>query len=356
MDIQAMTTQYPQGTTFCLKAGTHSMRAPVFPKSYDTYVGEYGAILDGTGWTTTDIGLGAAFSGKNRDIDYVTIQNLVIHNMPQVGIATDYGANSGWKIDHNEVSGARAGIAIGDQFRVTNNFIHHNRQYGFTGFRTTGSVIENNEFAYNAWDHPNHIGDSANSKLANVTNTTIRNNYIHDNLWSGIWFDGNGSSGNLVEGNTVTNNLGNGIFNEAAGSLIVRNNTVTNSSQRNIYISESHDMQVYGNTLSGGPSSSLQIGLFQDGNRVGESAMQNNSIHDNYITVPSGGMAIQLTCSNLTAAACSLYSTSHNVVFRNNHYTVPSLTSRWWYWNQAYRDWAGWRGQGQDTTGTIQQG
>jgi parallel beta-helix repeat protein len=356
MDIQAMTNQYAQGTTFCLKAGTHNMRAPVFPKSNDTYVGEFGAILDGTGWTTTDTSLGAAFSGAGRDIDNVTIRNLVIRNFPQRGIHACKDLCDGWTINHNELYGSVTGINHGNYSEISWNYIHDNSQYGIIGYQTTGSVIENNEFAYNAWDHPNHIGDSANSKWANVTNTTVRNNNIHDNRWSGIWFDGNGNSGNLVEGNTVTNNLGNGIFNEAAGSLIVRNNTITNSSQRNIYISESHDMEVYGNTLSGGPSSSLQIGLFQDGNRVGETVMQNDSIHDNYITVPSGGMAIQITCSNLTATACSLYSTSHNIVFRNNHYTVPSLTSRWWYWNQAYRDWAGWRGQGQDTTGTIQQG
>src|SRR6266511_3001985 len=92
-DIQAMTNLYPQGTTFCLKAGTHSMTAPVFPKSNDTYVGEYGAVLDGTGWTTTDTSLGAAFSAMGRDIDYVTIRNLVIRNMPQKGIATAYDAN-----------------------------------------------------------------------------------------------------------------------------------------------------------------------------------------------------------------------------------------------------------------------
>ena len=42
----------------------------------------HGAILDGSGWSTAD-DTQAAFRAHNEDIDYVTIRNLVIRNMPQ---------------------------------------------------------------------------------------------------------------------------------------------------------------------------------------------------------------------------------------------------------------------------------
>ena len=72
------------------RAGMHSLSSSITPKTGNTFVGEYGAILDGTGWTTTD-DTQAAFRAHNQDIDYVTIRNLVIRNMPQRGIHAYYG-------------------------------------------------------------------------------------------------------------------------------------------------------------------------------------------------------------------------------------------------------------------------
>ena len=79
-----------------------------------------------------------AFTGTARSISYVTIRNLVIRNMPQRGIATAYAANGHWTIDHNEISGSVVGIGFPDYSTVTNNFIHDNIQYGFTGYRDHG--------------------------------------------------------------------------------------------------------------------------------------------------------------------------------------------------------------------------
>ena len=40
---------YPGATTFCLRAGVHDLTSSITPKTGNTFVGEYGAILDGTG-------------------------------------------------------------------------------------------------------------------------------------------------------------------------------------------------------------------------------------------------------------------------------------------------------------------
>ena len=92
--IQLIVNANAAGTTFCLRAGVHQLTSSIRPKTGNTFVGEYGAVLDGTGWTTTD-GTQAAFrvyddpndpNDPTDPVDYVTIRNLVIRNMPQWGI------------------------------------------------------------------------------------------------------------------------------------------------------------------------------------------------------------------------------------------------------------------------------
>ena len=228
-----MTDLYAQGTTFCIKAGVHYVRAPIYPKTNNRYVGEYGAILDGSQWQPTNSSLGA-FTGMARSISYVTIRNLVIRDMPQAGIATAFGVNSHWTIDHNEISGSVVGVALlPDYSTVTNNFIHHNDKYGYTAYKTTGSVITNNEVSHN--DTCNcYPGDGGASKLVGTTNSSVIGNYIHDNGGNGIWFDTD-NTGVLIEGNTVSVNMRYGkavSMEQNTGTAIIRSNTITVGSGR----------------------------------------------------------------------------------------------------------------------------
>ena len=50
VSIQNVVDSYGGNTTFCLRAGTHSLRSSIRPRTGNTFVGEYGAILDGSGW------------------------------------------------------------------------------------------------------------------------------------------------------------------------------------------------------------------------------------------------------------------------------------------------------------------
>jgi hypothetical protein len=111
--IQSFVNAYPGATTFCLRAGVHSLISAITPKTGNIFVGEYGAILDGTGWTTTDTYQGA-FRAHNENIDDVTIRNLVIRNMPQKGSCVpDYSDR--WTIEYNDISGA----VYGSRRRIT---------------------------------------------------------------------------------------------------------------------------------------------------------------------------------------------------------------------------------------------
>jgi hypothetical protein len=75
--IQRVVNMSPGGTTFCLRTGVHRLTASVTPKTGNIFVGEYGAILDGTGWSTTDPDA-AAFKALSVNVDHVTIRNLTI--------------------------------------------------------------------------------------------------------------------------------------------------------------------------------------------------------------------------------------------------------------------------------------
>ena len=70
--IQAATTANPAGTTFTLNPGVYTLSSSIVPKSGNSYLGVSGAILDGTGWVTTDSTQGA-FRAHNVDINTVTI-------------------------------------------------------------------------------------------------------------------------------------------------------------------------------------------------------------------------------------------------------------------------------------------
>ena len=123
--IQAAVNLNPGNSTFCLRAGTHTLRAAITPKTGDTFVGEYGAILDGTGWSTTDPNQGA-FRAHNQDIDYVTIRNLVIRNMPQKGIHAFYWMSDYWTIEYTEIAFNKDGLQFPNHSVIRNNYIHHN--------------------------------------------------------------------------------------------------------------------------------------------------------------------------------------------------------------------------------------
>ena len=46
-DVQAAVDAHPEGSTFCLSAGTYRLAVPLVPKRGDAFVGQRGAVLSG---------------------------------------------------------------------------------------------------------------------------------------------------------------------------------------------------------------------------------------------------------------------------------------------------------------------
>ena len=173
--IQLLVNMYPGGTTFCLRTGVHRLTSSIKPKTGNTFVGEYGAILDGTGWTTSDPNA-AAFMALNVDVDSVTVRNLAIRHMPQHGITVWYQDSNNWTIENNEIDHNKFGLEFSANTTLRNNYIHHNvsrtpkssnpaeRGGGYICQHCDSSLIENNEIAYNGTEQK-IAGDSVGVRL-----------------------------------------------------------------------------------------------------------------------------------------------------------------------------------------------
>ena len=354
--IQTAVNNYPGSTTFCLRAGVHYLTSSVTPKTGNTFVGEYGAILDGSSWSTSD-STQAAFRAHNQDIDYVTIRNLVIRKMPQKGIHAFYWLTPDhWTIEYNEIAEAKTGILFPDHSMIRNNYIHHNyddpsatdpgrRGGGYVGYYASYTTFENNEIAYNGKEQ----------KIMESVSVTFRNNFVHHNQADGIWYDG-GNPSALIEGNRVEDNARNGIFYEASNGSIIRNNTVRRSGDTGIFISTSQNADIYGNTVE---NNFRAITYFVNcGGMVGRDIdLQNNSAHDNTIRLgtQSGAFATGMSyTSDCTATQVTTYhSGSKNLRFTHNTYYVPDVGGWYWLWN-GMKQWFQWQGIPQDLDGTVQ--
>jgi len=366
--IQGSVNVYPAGTKFCLKAGLYFLNDSITPKTGNVFVGEYGAILDGTLWKTSDATQGA-FRAHNQDINDVTIRNLVIRNMPQRGIHAypsaifaDPGAADRWTIEHNEIAQNLVGVVVTNGSVVRNNFIHHNvgnstssnyvlQGGGYQLYMARDVVFEGNEISYNG----------VNQKIVLSPNVTFRNNFVHHNLASGIWYDGE-NVGSLIEGNIVEDHAGTGIIYEVSGQAIIRDNTVRRSGENGIFISTSHNVEIYGNKLE---HNFRGINYFvnctsvgsRNGGFIGEQFyMQNVSSHDNTITVgpQNGAFATGFGYTSCTSRELDAYlNGSKRLTFASNKYLVPSPGGRYWFWGGT-KYWYQWQLLGQDVYSAVE--
>jgi parallel beta-helix repeat protein len=356
--IQGAVNSYPGATTFCLRAGVHSVTSSIKPKTGNTFVGEYGAILDGSGYWPINDGTQAAFRAHNEDIDYVTIRNLVIKNMPQQGIHAYYWMSDHWTIEYNEIASNTWGLEFGANFTIRNNYIHHNvgntassnpaeRGGGYVGDHADNTTFDSNEIAYNGREQ----------KVGRSANVTFRNNFVHHNIGDGIWYDTNPNAGALIDGNRVEDNGRNGIFFEASVGATISNNTLRRNPWDAVIISMSQNAQIYNNTLEGnfgGIEYFLNCDVLSGGDDV-----KNNAAYGNTVVVGTQSYAYGSSFSALSSCTSTQVAPylngSKNLTFSRNSYRVPSLSStRYFIWG-GVKSWTEWQALGQDVGGSLTQ-
>jgi parallel beta-helix repeat protein len=357
-NIQAFVNLNPGTTTFCLRTGVHPVTSSITPKTGNTFVGEYGAILDGTGWTTTD-DTQAAFRVYNENIDSVTIRNLVISNMPQWGIHAFYQMADQWTIEYNEIASNKWGVMFGPDFSIRNNYIHHNvgsdpsspnpaeRGGGYVGLHANNTTVASNEIAYNGREQK--VGDGS-------ANVTFRDNFVHHNIGDGIWYDFN-DTGALVDGNRVEDNGRTGISFEVSNGATIRNNTLSRNAADAVLISMSQNAQIYNNSLEanfGGIQYFLNCASFSEG-----FDLQNNATYDNTVVIGTdsntyaNGFSNTYSCTSTQLAP--YLNGSKNLTFSRNAYRVPSLSFTQYFLWGGWKDWNQWQALGQDVGGSLSQ-
>jgi hypothetical protein len=351
--IQNVINNHPAGTTYCLRAGVHSLTSSITPKRGDTFVGEYGATLDGTGWRTSD-DTQAAFRAHNQDIDYVTIRNLVIRNMPHQGIHAYYWMADHWTIEYNEIAFNKWGLEFAPDFTIRNNYIHHNvgnpsssipaeRGGGYVAQYAHNTTFDSNEIAYNGPEQ----------KVVQSANVTFRNNFVHHNLRDGIWYDSNTNAGALIEGNRVEDNGRNGISFEASIGVAIRNNTLRRNAGDAVFISMSQNAQIYNNSLEanvGGIEYFLYCGALSLGEDV-----KNNAAWANTVVVGTQSYAYASAFSSAACTAADLgpyLSGWKNLTFSRNTYFVPSAGGQYLLWG-GWKYWNEWQALGHDLDGSM---
>jgi len=334
--IQAVADSQPTGARIYIESGTH-FRQSVMPKSGQEFVGAPGAIMDGVGVT------GYAFTGNAID---VTIRGLEIKNYTS---GTDKGAihgqGTGWLIDdvdvhHNEW----VGVSIAGGSTVKNSYLHHNDSHGVFVDGGTGSLIENNEIAYNNYDQPSdstEVQNAAGAKFFETTNLTVRGNDVHDNRGRGLWaLEVN--SGTLITDNTIADNWWAGIFHDRSGTATVSNNTIDgNGFKTNDGLDSAKfyhgaiqitgpNVTVTGNTMTGNQNAVVVIGY--------------NLAVDPDGTVITGNTIIN--SGNTGIVTNSDDSVFNSATIDDNDYRYNDTSGSYWVWNHGpVYDWTKWTGE-----------
>lgn len=262
------------GVTFWFESGTHhlgnDLYGQIITKAGNTYIGAPGAVIDGQHLNLY------AFTGDvaNVTIKYLTIINFGRGNDNNNEGVVNHDSGTHWIIERNTISNNDgAGVFLGSDNEVRYNCLKDNGQYGFSMFKSPiegDSAIKNitldhNEISGNNQDdweaQIEGCGCTGGGKFWDVNGATVTNNYVHDNLGTGLWADTNNIDF-LFEGNYIDHNNGEGIWYEISYNATIRNNTISRnawiSGQRNtgspgaaIYLSESGGDSRLATTKSG---------------------------------------------------------------------------------------------------------
>ena len=168
------------------------------PVTVRSFPGET-AVIDGSALALGSTGDVVAVAGS-----YITLADVEVQN-----------------------SSGRAVTLTGTGSRVTGSQIHDAHYNGILA-AGTNQTIDNNEVWNTVLSNTNGaMGSSGWAEAVNTwqaTNTTIRDNYIHDNWGEGIDFIG--SDGGLVADNEVVDNYSVLVYIDGSSNVTIRNNTL----------------------------------------------------------------------------------------------------------------------------------
>ena len=329
-DLQAVIDRHPDGTTFCIRAGSHRVAEGVRVRSGDRLIGAPGAILDGLGVAPYGIyGFGTA-RGQND----VTVEGVVIQNVDGPGVKAGWN----WRIEGIESRRNEIGVRLNRGSILRGSSIHHNTRYGVVAGPSRGVRIVGNEVAFN--NTANFCGgackgDAGGSKIVGSLQGTYdvvwRRNWVHDNTGNGIWSDGNVHDA-VYERNVVESNSGSGIFHEISWDAMIRNNVVRGNAGTSIgsscwwgaqvQVNDSQNVSIVDNDIDArnGANGVCVVDAARPQTAPFSDRLAAVSIRRNTIRIASPGT------SGLVGKR------ARDIRFDRNRYEVPDLAGAFWAW------------------------
>jgi hypothetical protein len=231
-----------------------------------------------------------------------------------------------------------AGIAIyGTGCSITNNKLTYNGNEGYSVYNVAAITITSNEIAYNLQANFNYLNEGGAGKIAQCTSSTFTNNYVHDNLGPGPWWD-TACTTAIVRKNLVLNNTIQGFAYEISSTgtfsynvCALNGSGVTRSSNQafpgQIYLNTSFNNTVSNNYVEVQAATGSGIMLAYDNTRGGSytgggNTFMNNTVIFHDATAYTGLQSYQGA------------NPSYTETITNNIYSTTSATSdthfEWW--------------------------
>ncbi|WP_353061976.1 right-handed parallel beta-helix repeat-containing protein [Tunturibacter psychrotolerans] len=300
-----------------------------------------------------------AFNNTGRN---VTITHLIVEKYaspPQFGaiggqgpLTNGQGGAQGWTVTDTEVRLSHGtGIQLSDHATIEKCNVHHNGQKGI-GARGLDVLVENSEIAFNNYAGYDPGWEAGGTKFARTTNLRVLNNYVHDNVGSGLWTDIDNKN-TTYRLNRVDNNAGSGIQHEISYDAVIENNTLRWNGvpprislwQAQISVQNSSNVIVRDNVVIVPPSAGNGIVVINQERGTGDLGTRlavNNQIRHNTITFEGTGGASGLMDSLGTAA---------NNIFDDNIY-IFKVGGQHFEWH-GKKSWEQYRALGNDPSSRI---
>jgi parallel beta-helix repeat protein len=184
----------------------------------------------------------------------------------------------------------------------------------------------------------------------------LRGNYVHDNDGPGLWTDVNNIY-TTFENNLVENNTWAGIFHEVSYDAVIRNNVSRGNGFGSSWVydgagilaASSPNVEIYNNVVENNKNGVILYMVDRSGDKqtAGPHITQNNYVHNNTISMPSGVSGLVQHVNDDT------YFTSKQNRFASNTYYLGSISAQRYFWMNATKNKDQWKSYGQDTSGSF---